>query len=175
MCFQSLFSGLLLSSETFALCPAFPKPGRASWSAAASCTRHPALVLPFFFGTASYCWLLYSSWLTPRAAFLQYCRLATYSPFSFCAFDFLLLSVALCTFLYWVVDFLQFNKIVFNSQSIRQTVCILSQLDDVCRFYEYSLFPRHRLLMKIPHKMVSTQMLEGPWLKIPLSLTENNW
>lgn len=96
-------------------------------------------------------------------------------PFSLCAFDLLLLSVALCTFLYWVVDFLQFTKIILNSQSIRQTVCILSQLDDVCRFYEYSLFPRHRLLMKILHKMDSTQMLEGPRLKLPLSLTENSW
>lgn len=48
MCFQSLFSGLLLSCESFALCPAFPKPGRASRSPAASCTQHPALVLPFF-------------------------------------------------------------------------------------------------------------------------------
>lgn len=141
---------------------------------AVSCTQHPALTLPFF-GTASHCWLLFSSRLTPWAAFLQYCCRATYSPFSLCAFDFLLLSVALCTFLYWVVDFLQFSEIILNSQSIRQTVCILSQLDDVCRFYEYSLFPRHRLLMKILHKMVSTQMLERPCLKTPLSMTESNW
>lgn len=124
-------------------------------------TQRPALALPFF-GTASYCWLLFSPWLTPRAAFLPCCCLAIYSPFSLCAFDFLLLSVALCTFLYWVVDFLQFSEIILNSQSIRQTVCILSQLDDVCRFYEYSLFPRHRLLMKILHQMDPHRCWESP-------------
>lgn len=170
--FQNLRFAAQLWDLQFVYSP--PVRGGAKQLPDVSHAQQPALALPFF-GTASYCWLLFSPWLTPWAAFLPCCCLAVYSPFSLCAFDFLLLSVALCTFLYWVADFLQFSEIILNSQSIRQTVCILSQLDDVCRFYEYSLFPCHRLLMKILHKMDSTQMLGQPRLKIPLWMTRNNW
>lgn len=130
--------------------------------------------LPRVFVFEQHCTVDSNSQFTPWAAFLQYWCLATYSPFFLCAFDFFLLSLALCTFVYWVVDFLQFHKIFLHSQSIHQNASS-PKLDDVCIFYEYSLFPCHRLLMKILYKIDSTQMLEGPRSKILLNLTENNW
>lgn len=113
----------------------------------------------------------------PQGLFSQTCCFTSYSSFCICAFDFSLLSVSLCTCLYWISSywfpFLQFAKpfwILISSFKVLTTPSILVPSSDFTSIQpilsrKTSLTAFHRIIFRTDQKPPNGRGLKGP-LKI---------
>lgn len=138
-CWESSLSCPLLIpvhrlQNLFSLSPLFCKQGPEEGAVPRGKVRNNNVTLPSFQYPDKTNWCLVKASLS----------LAVWLPGPACVwdFDFSFLRVALCTSLYWISScwFLQFGKIISNSDLILQSACSLSKPGVICKFYNSTFY-----------------------------------